>query len=99
MANKRMKNGYPFIPYSQKILSEERALQIGEEFYKELETRRSIRSFSDKEVPQKMIEQAILCASTAPSGAHRQPWKFVAIQNKDIKRRIRLAAEEEERRN
>ncbi len=60
-------------------------------------TRRTIRDFSDKSVPRDVIETAIKAAGTAPNGANQQPWHFAAISNPDMKRRIRLAAEEEER--
>ncbi len=59
--------------------------------------RRSIRHFSTEPVPREAIETAIAIASTAPSGAHRQPWHFVAISDPDTKSRLRAAAEEEER--
>jgi nitroreductase len=59
--------------------------------------RRSVRDFSSKPVDRELIELAIATASTAPSGAHRQPWHFVAISNPETKRRIRIAAEAEER--
>ena len=58
--------------------------------------RRSIRDFSADPVPRELIETAIRTASTAPSGAHRQPWKFVAVSDPEIKRAIRVAAEQEE---
>ncbi len=60
-------------------------------------TRRTIRDFSNKPVPREVIETAIKAAATAPNGANQQPWHFAAISNPDIKRRIREAAEEEER--
>ena len=59
-------------------------------------TRRTIRDFADTPVPQAVIETAIRAAATAPNGANQQPWYFAAISNRDIKRKIRLAAEEEE---
>jgi iodotyrosine deiodinase len=68
-------------------------------FYEEMSTRRSVRDFSDQEVPQALIEYAIRTASTAPSGAHRQPWRFVAVDDPDLKHEIREAVEEEERKN
>ena len=64
-----------------------------------LEARRSVRMFSPDPVPRRLIELAVETASTAPSGAHRQPWRFVAISDPAVKRAIRAAAEEEERRN
>lgn len=64
---------------------------------KVLSTRRTIRDFADTPVPRDVIETAIKAAATAPNGANQQPWHFAAISNPDMKRRIRLAAEEEER--
>ena len=68
-------------------------------FEAEMDARRSVRMFSDEPVPRELIESAIRTASTAPSGAHKQPWMFVAVDDPAIKREIRLAAEEEERVN
>lgn len=62
-----------------------------------LRTRRTIRDFSDKAVPQEVIETAIKAAATAPNGANQQPWHFAAISNAEMKRKICEAAEEEER--
>jgi len=59
--------------------------------------RRSVRAFAPDPVPRAWIEDAIRIAGTAPSGAHRQPWHFAAVAGPALKRRIRLAAEEEER--
>jgi nitroreductase len=70
-----------------------------EEFFAEMQQRRSVRDISPEPVPRALIETAIRTASTAPSGAHRQPWRFVAVDDPAIKRRIRAAAEEEERIN
>jgi nitroreductase len=61
-----------------------------------MDTRRSVRDFSDRPVPRDLIEAAIRTASTAPSGAHMQPWTFVAVSDPALKRSIRIAAEEEE---
>ncbi len=71
--------------------------QRGQAFYDLMNQRRSVRYFSEKAVPRELIELAITTASTSPSGAHRQPWRFVAIGNSQIKRQIRMAAEAEER--
>lgn len=68
-------------------------------FYDLMDRRRSVRFFSDHPVPRACIETAIRTASTAPSGAHKQPWTWVAVDRPSLKREIRLAAEEEERRN
>lgn len=67
--------------------------------HREMDTRRSVRVFSDEPVPRQAVEYAIRAASTAPSGAHRQPWTFVLIGDAETKREIRLAAEQEEREN
>jgi len=61
-----------------------------------MDQRRSVRYFTDDPVPREMIELAIQTASTSPSGAHRQPWQFVAVNDPEIQREIRLAAEREE---
>tara|TARA_B100001250_G_scaffold385051_1_gene380462 strand:+ start:197 stop:883 length:687 start_codon:yes stop_codon:yes gene_type:complete len=68
------------------------------EFYKMMDKRRTSRHFSDRKVSRDLIELAIKTASTAPSGAHLQPWTFVAISDQDLKIRIREAAEIEEKR-
>ncbi|MEM7165943.1 MAG: nitroreductase family protein [Planctomycetota bacterium] len=67
------------------------------QFYAEMDQRRSVRYFSEDPVPRELIEHAIRTASTAPSGAHRQPWRFVAVSDAAIKREIRIAAEKEEK--
>lgn len=66
-------------------------------FREELETRRSVRFFSDEPIPDGVLEDCIRTASSAPSGAHRQPWTFAVVRDPALKREIRLAAEEEER--
>ncbi len=68
-------------------------------FYQELDSRRTVRRFSSDPVPQSVIEACVAAGSTAPSGAHRQPWHFVAVQDPATKTKIRHAAEAEERRN
>ena len=62
-----------------------------------LSRRRTVRDYSDRPVPRAVIEHAVRAAGSAPSGANQQPWHFVAIANPDLKRRIRQAAEAEER--
>lgn len=88
---------YPFIPYAPLRRSEEEMAARARGFCQLMAGRRSVRSFASDPVPRELIESAIETASTAPSGAHRQPWKFVAVSDPDIKRQIRIAAEEEER--
>lgn len=67
-------------------------------FTERLSLRRSVRSFSTRPVPREVVEQAILAAGSAPSGAHKQPWRFVCVSDPLLKSQIREAAEEEERR-
>ena len=67
-------------------------------FYDHVRKRHSVRDFSERAVPRAIIEDCVRAAGTAPSGANHQPWHFAAIANPATKRRIRLAAEEEERR-
>jgi len=88
---------YPFIPYTSPRLPCDEMLRRAREFCEEMGRRRSVRLFSEDPVPRALIEVAILTASTAPSGAHRQPWKFVAVSDPVTKRRMRLAPEHEER--
>ena len=68
------------------------------DFAQDISRRRSVRSFSNKPVPQAVIEQCIAAAASAPSGANRQPWHFVAVANAEVKTKIRIAAEAEEQR-
>ena len=67
------------------------------DFQEDLARRRSVRDFASDPVPRELIERAILTAASAPSGAHRQPWKFVAVSDPALKREIREGAEAEER--
>ena len=67
------------------------------EFYAEMNRRRTTRHFATEPVPRELIEYAIRTAGTAPSGAHQQPWTFVAVSDPALKREIRSAAEAEER--
>ena len=86
-----------FVPYHPPRLDPAHALERGQALFAELDARRSVRHFSSDPVPRALIELAIRSASTAPSGAHRQPWRFVAVSAPALKRRIREAAEAEER--
>ena len=89
-------NGFEHIPYSHVHYGPEEMIERSQKFYDWLETRRSVRDFSDKPVPKDVIENIIKSASTAPSGAHKQPWTFCVVSNAEIKKQIREAAEKEE---
>ncbi len=67
------------------------------DFYRQLRTRRTVREFSERPVPREILEHCLLAAGTAPSGANQQPWHFVVVSDPAIKKRIREAAEAEER--
>jgi nitroreductase len=87
---------YPFIEYRKESYAAQEAVNKSKEFYQWLDKRRTVRDFSDKPIPKELIENLILSASTAPSGAHKQPWVFCAVSNSEIKKQIRIMAEEEE---
>jgi nitroreductase len=70
---------------------------LARRFHEVMQPRRSVRTFSDRPVSREVIEHLVAAAGTAPSGANKQPWRFVAVQDPALKREIRLAAEEEER--
>jgi nitroreductase len=90
-------NGFKHISYHIDTYSKEKLISKSESFYKWLDERRSVRDYSDKWVPKEVIENIINSASTAPSGAHKQPWTFCAISNPLIKSQIRKEAEIEEK--
>jgi nitroreductase len=90
---------YPFVPYAPERLDAETMERRARSFYEQMDARRSVRDFSPEPVPRELIELAIQTASTAPSGAHRQPWRFVVVGNPEIKRKIRIAAEAEEKKS
>lgn len=91
--------GYKHIPYYSESFSDEEMIKRSKSFYRWLDQRRSVREFSDKSVPKEVIENIIRSASTAPSGANKQPWTFCAISNPAVKSQIRKAAEIEEEEN
>ncbi|MCB9064439.1 MAG: nitroreductase family protein [Chitinophagales bacterium] len=89
-------NGFPFVTYTKESYDEQEMIKRSAAFYEWMNTRRTVRDFSDKPVPKEVIDNLIMTASTAPSGAHKQPWTFCAVSNAEIKKQIRKAAEEEE---
>jgi len=84
-----------FIPY-QAVTFEEPVLDRSKSYYAFMDKRRSVREFSDRPISKEVIDQLILTASSAPSGAHKQPWTFCAVSSPEIKKQIREAAEKEE---
>ncbi len=90
---------HPTVAYHPLTIPDTDRETVADAVFAEMDRRRSVREFSDRPVPRVLIEQAIRCASTAPSGAHQQPWTFVLTGDPEVKRRIRVAAEVEEREN
>jgi nitroreductase len=89
-------NGYPFIEYKRDTLTDVDRLKRSSDFYYWMNERRSVRNFSNSAIPKEVIDNIILTASTAPSGAHKQPWTFCVVSNAEIKKQIRIEAEREE---
>jgi iodotyrosine deiodinase len=87
------------VPYDLPRRPVDEMAQRSTGFYELLNTRRSVRSFATDPVPRELVERAIMTASTAPSGAHRQPWTFALVGDPILKTRIRQAAEDEESAN
>ena len=92
-------DGYKHIRHQQESYSEDEMKNRAFNYFEMLNKRRSVRDFSDKQVPIEVIENIVKSASTAPSGANKQPWTFCVIKSADIKKKIREAAEEEERKS
>lgn len=88
---------WPFEPlgFSEKDPEEMKKAAIA--FYEQLRKRRTVREFSNRPVPREIIEYALCAAGTAPSGANMQPWHFVVVGEPALKRKMRIAAEEEEK--
>ena len=89
-------NGYEFIEHKPPLVSPSESLERSRYFYNWLNQRRTVRDFSDKPVSRETIDNLLLAASTAPSGAHKQPWTFCVVSDVEIKKSIREAAEKEE---
>ena len=88
-----------FVPLSYEKPGDDEVARRARAFYERMKHRRSVRAFSDEPVPREVIHDLVRAASTAPSGAHRQPWTFVAVSTPTVKREIRAAAEQEEQKN
>lgn len=96
MAKTKLIDGYPFVSYSKEVVEADEMIKGSREFYEWMDKRRTVRDFSDKPVPKEVIENIIMTASSAPSGAHKQPWTFCVVSNPEIKKQIRVEAEKEE---
>jgi nitroreductase len=88
-----------FIPLESQKLSGKEVIAKSENYYKKISKRRSVRDFSDKEIPREVIESILKAAGSAPSGANKQPWTFCVISNTELKSEIRKRAEIEEYEN
>lgn len=86
-----------FIPLDWNQLPKQEMEERANALFQQMNSRRTTRHFSKEKVPRELIEKAIMCGSTAPSGAHLQPWTFVAVSNSEIKSKMRNAAELEEK--
>jgi nitroreductase len=88
---------HPFVPLAFERLSQDESRARARRFRDAIRRRRSVRDFAPDDVPQDVIDAAIEAAASAPSGANKQPWRFVVVRDPEVKRRIREAAEAEER--
>ncbi len=96
MQKAKLIDGYSFVQYSKETYDVAEMTRRSLEFYEWADKRRSVRDFSDRPVPAEVIQHIVLTASTAPSGAHKQPWTFCVVSNPTIKKLIRTEAEKEE---
>lgn len=94
-----MIDGYPYTSYSRETWPVAVMTERSLDFYEWMNQRRTVRDFSDRAVPAEVIKNIIKTASTAPSGAHKQPWTFCLVSNPALKKSIRIAAEKEESEN
>ena len=94
---KKLIDNFPFVSYAKKTYEISEMDARCQLFFEWMNTRRTVRDFSDKSIPENIIENIILSASTAPSGAHKQPWTFCVVKDLEIQKQIRMAAEKEEK--
>jgi len=92
-------NGYEFIEHAPDQFSEAEMHERSATFFSLMNKRRTVREFSDKPISKEIIDTLLLTASTAPSGAHKQPWTFCVVSDPLLKSQIRVAAEKEEHEN
>lgn len=87
----------PAVPLDFRRQPPPEMVRVAREHHEEMERRRTVRHFSDEPIPLEAVRECIAAASSAPSGANRQPWTFVLVTDPDLKRRLRAGAEAEER--
>lgn len=97
MQNTKLIEGYPYIRYKKESYSLIETTERSKIFFDQMNLRRTVRDFSNKAIPRAVIENIVMTASTAPSGAHKQPWTFCIISDPEMKKQIREAAEKEEK--
>lgn len=97
MQNKQLIDGYPYVLYKRDHRDIDEMGRLSRQYFEAMDSRRSIRSFSPDPFPKSVLEDIIRTASTAPSGAHKQPWTFCVVSNPELKKQIREAAEQEEK--
>ncbi len=90
-------DGYEFVAYQHETFPEPEMLQRSKDFYHWMDQRRTVRDFSSTAISKELINSILLTASTAPSGAHKQPWTFCVVGDPTLKKEIRIAAENEEK--
>ena len=88
---------HPFVPLDYREYPVEEMRRRARAFYEDMNRRRTVRDYAPREVPREVIEDAVRAAGTAPSGAHKQPWTFVLVRDAEVRRKIREAAEAEEK--
>lgn len=91
--------GFKHIRYRHENYAEDEMISRAKNYFEWLDKRRSVRHFSEKPIPKEVIESIVKTASTSPSGANKQPWTFCVVKSTEIKKRIREAAEKEERKS
>lgn len=94
---KKLIEGFEHVRYERAQINPEEMILRSARFYAEMDSRRTVRQFDTRPIPIEVLENIILTASTAPSGAHKQPWTFCLVSDSRIKKKIREAAEEEEK--
>ena len=88
---------YKFVSYTHETYSSDEMKKRAKDFYEWADKRRTVRDFSSKEIPQEILDNILLTANTAPSGANKQPWTFCVVTASEIKKQIRMEAEKEEK--